>query len=151
MLIPKGYALSNEIAKNGNIHIANMSMLVKELENKNITGAFIKYGGCTFINTKSLNLPKYIYKAIHSGELTDLSDCILLSTFREELGCSEKDALSIPDASLVRVEGKKFIKFPSEFIEKLKGKVITSISEKDYLEEDVDGIRLSKRMFMVWY
>jgi len=151
MLIPENYRLSNEIAKNGNIHIANMSMLIKDIEARNISDTMIKYGACTFINIKSSMLPKYIYKAIHAGELTDLSNCILSTTLKKELQCTIKEVLSIPGTKEIKVQGKSFIQFPKEFIEQLRGKVTTNINKEDFESEKIDGVQLSKNNFWVWY
>jgi len=150
MLIPKNYALSNEIAKNAGMHIANFSMLLKDNEDDSVA---IKYGACTFINTKSDRLPKYFYKAIHAGKLADLTDYILLSYLRTELECSEKNImdLKIGEPQKIVVQGKKFVKFNKEFTEAIRDKVITTVDASEFKELNVEGVKLNSKKYMVWY
>lgn len=159
MLIPKDYILSNEIAKIANIHVANFSMLMNEIEDKGIFDTMVKYGACTFVNKNSSNIPMNIFKHIHKnkGKFTDLEDYILLTYFKNQFEVPQNginDLLKLGIITEVKtVEGKKFIKLRQDITDSLKNKVITNINEKDFNEfkNEVEGFKLSKNNFLIWY
>lgn len=150
MIIPKHYALSNEIAKNAKMNIANFSMFLKENNDDSVA---LKYGACTFINTKSDRLPNYFYKAIHAGPLTDLSNCILLSHMRAELDCHEEDILNLKIGNPQKfiLLGKKFIRFDKSFIDTINKKVVTTVLKDEFKDLNIDGVKLNNKRYLVWY
>jgi len=158
MFIPKGYALSNEIAQKAGISIANFSMLRKDFEDRNIDGVVKKIGNCTFVNTESPMLPKYIKKAL-DFKYTPLDNLILISYLISEFKIKREDILKVfkpYDGKIVTIAGKKFLKVNDEFYNKLKGKVVTNIKKKDALQcledGDIEGyLELSSNNYLVWY
>ena len=80
----KDYVLGSEVAEVGGFHIANISMLFKDFPM--IEGVdFLKYGGMTLLNKKSLLYPNNIVKIMYSGKLTDLSPYLPYNYFADEL------------------------------------------------------------------
>jgi len=78
------FVLGTEIAKEGNFHIANISMVIKNPELVEGTD-YLKFGGITLLSKKSLGFPRNILLPIHSGKMTDLSNLIPLGYFKDEL------------------------------------------------------------------
>ena len=152
----KDYVLGAEIAKKADFHIANISMLFNDLPL--IEGIdFLKYGGITLLNKKSLGYPKYIREAMFRKDITDLSDLLPLTYFLDILDGNIK--LIKDSFEIIKVQGKQFIrindKYMSDIImnEKLVKSVVDNI-EVDGLESDnlIKGkLKIAKSKFLVWY
>ena len=161
MFIPPYYALSNEIAEKSDISIANFSMLRKNMEDNNIADVIIKYGNCTFVNTRSHLLPNYLKKAVQY-EYTKMDDLLLVSYITTEYECSKEEFIkAFQDTGFesieeVKISGKIFLKVSEDFINLLKNKIITNISKVEtdncLRDKDIDGaMQLSKDNYLVWY
>ena len=157
MVISDNYVLSNEVAQKGNIHIANFSMFQKLCEERNIRGAIEKYGNCTFLNSRSIDVPKNFRKIIQSEKMTDLKNCVLLSYVISYLQTSKADFARLPGVKRTfKVSGKEFAELTPEFANIMKNKVVTNVNKADYHEclrdgDIEDGIELSKNNYIVWY
>jgi len=147
------------MAVKGNIHIANFSMFVSDIERRNIKDTVLRIGTCTFLNSKSEYLPNNFYKIIYKfkDEFTDFSDKVVIPVFVKEFNCPEKDMLKMPfNPRPVTVQGKRFMQFDKEFFDLFQDKVVTNINQKDYIEckenGDIDGgFKLSNDNYLVWY
>lgn len=156
----KNYILGTEIAKAGNFHIANISILLKE--NNLIEGTdFLKYGGITLINKESLRYPKYITdlidNMIYKKSFTDLTDLIPMTFFKDLL---ENNIRLIQDKYIeVQVDSKKFIKITDKKLsnvllnEKLIKSVVNNSEIHDLLNENyiLGYIKLSNKKSLTWY
>jgi len=157
MIISDNYVLSNEVAEVGGIAIANFSMFNNLCETHNIKGAIEKYGNCTFLNSRSIDVPNNFRKIMQNNKMTDLKNCVLLPYVTSYLQTSKKDFIKIPDVKRVfKVAGKEFAEVSPELADIMKNKVVTNINKEDYEEctinGDIDGsIKLSKNNYMVWY
>jgi len=157
MLIKKDYVLSNEMAKKGNIALANFSMFINDIEKRNIKDTVQKFGQATFINTKSEYLPNHFYKILYNNKFTNFENCAVLVYMCKEFQCSKEDLLiSGIVKEIFEVQGKQFLRLKEDFISKIKNKTITNISYKDYIDcdfnDEIDGgVKLSKDNYLVWY
>jgi len=157
MIISDNYVLSNEIAEKGHIHIANFSMFQKLCEDRNIKGAIEKYGNCTFINSRSIDVPNNFRKIMQTEKMTDLKNCVLLSYITSYLETSKANFSKLKDViRTFKVSGKEFVEVTPELAKIMKNKVVTNINKKDFEEctinGDIDGgIKLSNNNYMVWY
>jgi len=157
MFLSKDYILSNELVKKMNIHIANISMLKQRIENSDNYNDILKMNNCTFINTKSLYLPKNIREGISANKFTDMSNKLPCTFVRTEYGITEKELMASGIIKeKVEVCDKDFYVFTDEFIEKTKGTVINILEEEDALDSYNDGsidgyIKLSKNKYITWY
>ena len=156
----KNYILGTEIAKVGNFHIANISMLLKN--NNLIEGIdYLKFGGITLLNKQSIRYPNYIIKAIydtiHSSRFTDLSDLIPITYFNEMLENNKR--LIQKSYEVVVVDGKKFVrikdaKLKDVLFDDTKVKSVVNRQEIEGLLSDklISGyINLSNSKTLVWY
>jgi len=157
MIIPDYYVLSNEVAKKGNIHIANFSMLYKLCTEKNIRNAVVKYGNCTFINSRSIDIPNNLRKIMQSEKMTDLKNCVLMTYIINEFETSKTHFKKLNVVKRVfKVAGKEFAELTPEFADIIRNNVVTNINEKDFNECTKDNIikghiKLSKDNYIVWY
>jgi len=157
MVISDHYVLSNEVAQKGNIHIANFSMFQKLCEDRNIRGAVEKYGNCTFLNSRSIDVPNNFRKIMQSEKMTDLKNCVLVSYIVSYFQTTKKDFLKLKDIKRVfKVAGKEFAELTPEFANIMNKKIVTNIDKKDYDECVEDnlingGVKLSKNNYIVWY
>jgi hypothetical protein len=157
MIISDNYVLSNEVAEMGKIEIANFSMFQKLCEDTNIHGAIEKYGNCTFLNSRSMDVPNNFRKIMQNNKMTNLKNCILLSYATSYLQTTKKDFTKMKEVVRVfKVAGKEFVEVSPELADIMKNKVVTNINREDFEEctelGDIDGgIKLSKNNYMVWY
>lgn len=157
MIISNHYVLSNEIAEIAEIAIANFSMFQNLCEERNIRGAVEKYGNCTFINSRSIDVPNNFRKIMQSNDMTDLKNCVLLSYVTAYLDTNKKQFTAIPEVlRTFKVAGKEFAEVTQELADIMKTKVVTNINYKDLLDcsdnNDIEGaIKLSKNNYIVWY
>lgn len=162
MFIPKDYLLTAELAEKGDIHIANFSNYYNLLQDQDTfqsSQEMIKYGACTFINSKSSNIPQNFKDIINSHEFTRMDNKILNSEFISETGTSLKvlvNSLKEYNPTQVEVSGKKFTQFDDSFIELLKNKCINVLSKEETEEctkdKSIDGsIKLSTNKYLTWY
>lgn len=156
MFLNKKYILANELVEKMGIHIANISMLAKHFED-NDYGHVVKMNNCTFINSKSNQLPHNIEVGVWAHKYTDMSDKLPCTFVRTEYGMTEKEMLKADMIiGKVKVAGKDFYQFKPEFI-KLVGKNIPYVLDKedhDYCvaQGQIKGsIQLSKNKFFTWY
>jgi hypothetical protein len=164
MFLGKEYILGNEISEKLNIHIANISILAKLLED---TDDVKQYGNCTFIKATSKNLPNNIKEGIRNHKFTDFTGILPLSYFLKEF---ELNAKQLEKSKItkeifdMKFESKKsktesnsikktFIKFTDEFINEVKGKVLYSLPKNELQEnlQYIDGhIEIGTKV-LVWY
>lgn len=156
MFLKKQYILANELVQKMGIHIANISMLVKEHEDED-NGMFIKMNNCTFINTKAADLPNNIKVGISENEFTDLTNKLPCTYVRTEYGITEKELFKAGMVSkVVTIAGKDFYEFVPEFVEKMKYKIGYVLDESEtmecYRKKQILGYtQLSKNKFFTWY
>lgn len=162
MFLDKKYILANELTQKANIHIANISGLVKGLEEHNLmAGNVEQMGNCTFISKTSKYVPAFIKNYMEAYTYTDMSNKIP-STY---LGSS----LEIPYPKIVEgfkknkidvkeevISGKRFTVFPTEFVEKMKNKTWFVLNKEEYIEQMNEGnieggIPLYKNQYLTWY
>jgi len=151
----KDYILGTEIAKKGNFHQANISMLLSDfglIEGDD----YLKYGGIVLINRKSLLLPNYIKEVIKNNEFTDLSNYLPKVYFMDIL---ENQTSNIKDKfNEVTISSKKFVQIDEGLQELFKNdNLIKTTVDNSELSELVAGgyikgsIKLSNKKSLVWY
>lgn len=156
MFLNKKYILANELVTKMGIHIANISMLIKEYEDTD-TGTFVKMNNCTFINTKDATLPQNIIDGIRSNVFTDMTDKLPCTFVRSEYGITEKELFkSGMVTQIVTVAGKDFYQFAPEFVEKMKYKIGYILDEQEtmdcYRKKQIQGYtQLAKNKYFTWY
>lgn len=163
MFIPKEYFLANELFNKAGIHIANSSMLAKEIESKNIKNTVIKMGNCIFFNKNSRALPNNIRNYVEAfKDLNTFENKVLVSALRTELDDIGYTALikgfknNNYEIKEEIIQGKRFAVFPNELVEKLKDKTWYILDEFEYHDcldrGNIDGgIKLKKDKYFVWY
>ena len=157
MFLNTNYILANELVKKMNIHIANISMLKQKIENSDNYDDMIKMNNCTFINKKSIYLPKNIRLGIANNVFTDMSNKLPCTYVRSEYGISEKELFASGIIKeKIEVCNKDFYVFTDEFIEKTEGTVINILEADDAMEchknGSIDGfVKLSKNKYITWY
>lgn len=164
MFLSNNYVLSNELTEKANIHIANISSLIKTLEesrNAAANLAFQKMGNCTFLKKDSKLYPMNIRNYLNGYHFTDMSDKIPSTYLRTELGVSYDKIVKAFKVNGIEVKeetisGKRFTVFPKEFANKMKDKTWYVLNVEDYNEclknGDIDGgISLGKGKYVTWY
>jgi hypothetical protein len=164
MFLSNDYVLSNEIVQKSGIHIANISMGIKTLqESDSKSGSVVKYGNCTFLNKQAKTLPTYLKNYIHNPlwTFTDFSNKLPVTFLQAELGVSFKDIQSAMkkngiDVKIEEVSGKQFAVFPVEFVEEMRDSTWYILPEDEYLEclksGDIEGgFAISKSRYFTWY
>ena len=156
MFLNKKYILANELVAKMGIHIANISMLVKEYEDDD-SGAFIKMNNCTFINANDVTLPNNIRTAILTNQFTDMTDKLPCTYVHTEYEISEAELFkSGMVIEKVIIAGKKFYKFAPEFVQKMKYKIGYVLDEAEtmdcYRKKQILGYtQLGKNKYFTWY
>lgn len=156
MFLKSNYILANELVQKMGIHIANISMLVKEHEDED-NGMFIKMNNCTFINTKAATLPANILAGIYANEFTDMTDKLPCTFARMEYGITEKEFLKSGIVTkVVNVAGKDFYQFAPEFVQKMHRKIGYVLDEAEtmdcFAKKQIAGYtQLSKNKYFTWY
>jgi|FLOH01.1.fsa_nt_gi hypothetical protein len=157
MFLSKDYILANELVEKMGIHIANISMLRNEFENVGNMTDIVKLNNCSFINTKSINLPNNIKNGIAKHTFTDVSDKLPMTFLRSEYDLSAAD---LRKAGIItgdiKITDKKFFIFKQDFIEKVKGSIVYLLDDaetKECLEDgSIDGaIKITKNKYITWY
>lgn len=152
----KNYVLGAEIASKGGFHIANISMLFKDLPL--VEGVdYLKYGGITLLSKNSLKYPKYIRNIMFSNKMTDLSELVPLNYFKDIL--ENNITLIKKDYKIVQVENKKFVKIINDKLkkiiinEKFTKSVVGNEELEDLIKEDIvlGYIPISKDKSLTWY
>ena len=152
----ENYVLGAEIAKKGRFHIANISMLLKEFGL--IEGIdYLKFGGITLLNKKSLRCPKYIYKLMWDKSMTKMDDLVPLTFFRETLENTTK--LIEKDYEVLKIEGKQFVKITGKELNTIfmNEQIVKSVVANDEIPDLeagklIDGyIKLSNKKSLCWY
>jgi hypothetical protein len=155
MFLDKKYILANELVQKMGIHIANISMIAKSLEDYD--DVFVKMGNCTFINTESIELPNNLKEAIAANDFTDMSDKIPVTFIKAEHNLSvvtmKKSGII---SEVTEIAGKKFYVFKKDFMEKTKDTILyvldkeetSECAEKNY----IDGYtQIGTNKFLTWY
>lgn len=150
------YVLGAEVAEKGDFHIANISMLFKDLPL--IEGIdFLKFGGITLLNKKSLAYPKYIRTIMDSNEMTNLSEYIPLTLFKEIL---DNNLNLVKDKyDVAKICSKQFVKISDVELREvlMDGDLVKSVVFNDEVnqlmgEELIIGsIKLSNKKSLIWY
>ena len=157
MFLQSKYILANELVQKMDIHIANISMLRKHFEDLGDEVTMIKKGNCTFINTKSVELPNNIQVGILTNEFTDMTDKLPCTWVKNEYEMTERELFK---SGLVidkqKIAGKDFYVFAPEYAKKLKWKIpyILNKEETDmcFAKGQIDGfVQLGKNKFFTWY
>jgi hypothetical protein len=152
----KNYVLGAEVAKKGKFHIANISMLLKDFGL--IEGIdYLKFGGITLLNKQSLRCPKYIYKLMWDKSMTDMSDLVPLTFFKETLENNTK--LIEKEFKILKIEGKQFVNITGVELRSvfMNESVVKSVVDNDEIpdlvnDNYIDGyIKLSNKKSLCWY
>jgi hypothetical protein len=163
MFLSKDYFLANELFDRAKIHIANSSMLAKQLEEDGVKNAVIRMGNCTFFNKNTLELPnnirEYIIQFKDMKTFEDKIPLTFLKTELDDIGYKAfKNGLKINGFELKEenIANKTFVVFPKELVKILNNKTWYILNEKDYNDcsknGDIDGgYRLKKDKYLVWY
>jgi hypothetical protein len=155
MFLNKKYILANELVQKMNIHIANISMLLKSYSEE--SDAFIKLNNCTFINTSNVLLPHNIKNGIATNSFTDITDKLPCSWFRTEFEVSDKELFGSGIAKdKIRIAGKEFFVFDQNFVSTMHRKIGYILTEQEtkmcLMKKQILGsIKLSKNKYFVWY
>ncbi len=153
MFLNNKYISCNELVQKMNIHIANISILTKDLEDTNI---FTKLGNCVFVDKTSIDLPKNIRIGIAQNTFTDCTNILPLSYLIKELEITKAQIINLPFTSQLSLAGKDFIKFEQSFIDKVQDKTTYVLSNKEteecLQEGNIEGsIKLSNSKNLTWY
>ena len=152
----KEFVLGTEIAKAGNFHIANISILLKE--NGLLEGTdYLKFGGITLIAKYSLRFPKYINDILIKGEYTDLSEYYPLNHFKDLLENQTK--LIENKFDVVTIDSKKFVKITDKTLfnimtdDTIIKSVVDNSEIKDLVNEKfiLGHMKLSNKKSLTWY
>jgi hypothetical protein len=152
----KDYVLGAEVATLGGFHIANISMLFKELPL--VEGIdFLKFGGITLLNKNSNIYPKYIKAIIDSDKVTDLTNLFPLTFFKDTVENNMK--LVKNKFRSVKICDKQFVEITDDelrdvfmnddlVLSVVKNEEIDGLVEENY----IDGyIKLSEKASLTWY
>lgn len=152
----KNFILGAEIAKVGNFHIANISLLLKE--NGLLEGVdYLKYGGITLVAKSSIRFPKYITEIINNNTFTDLSGLLPQNYFIDIL---ENNTTLIKDKfKVVNIQGKKFVKITDDKLQKImtNDTLVKSVVNNSEIQELLNEhyilgyIKLSTKKSLTWY
>lgn len=157
MFLSNDYILANELTKKMNIHIANISMLKQRLEDQNNETDMVKLNNCTFINKKSIFLPKNIREGIKKNIFTDISNKLPVTFVKSEYEITERE---MNNSGIIqgkkKIAGKDFYVFNNDFVEKVKNSIVYVLDKKETEEcsknGDINGfVKLSKNKFLTWY
>jgi len=157
MFLDSNYVLGNELVQKMDIHIANVSMVARNLEKVGNYEDIVKLGNCTFINKKSLFLPKNIVRGIITNDFTPMYNKLPCTYVHQEFQTSQAKLLNSNFIKgIVEVSGKKFYEFEDKFIEDIHEKVLNILDREDALDcfdnGDILGyVELSKNKFLTWY
>lgn len=163
MFLSTKYFLANELFGKANIHIANSSILAKELEDANVKNVVKKMGNCTFFNKEAKELPENVKRyIIKFKDLHTFEDKLPLSFLKTELNDVSYNVLKSGlkehgfELTEEEIAEKTFVKFPKELVNILKDKTVYILNEKDYFDcmsaNEIDGgYRLKKDKYLVWY
>lgn len=156
MFLNKKYILANELVEKMGIHIANISMLMKEYEDTD-NGTFVKMNNCTFINSNDATLPNNIKIGMQNNQFTDMTNKLPCTFVRSEYEITEKELFkSGMVTKKVEVAGKDFYEFAPEFVEKMKYKIGYVLDEVETMEcyrknQILGYTQLSKNKYFTWY
>lgn len=152
----KNYVLGAEVATKGDFHIANISMLFKDLPL--VEGIdYLKFGGITLLSKDSYQYPNYIRNIMLAPGMTDLSDLLPLTYFKDIL---ENNITMVKDSyEIIKIEDKKFVRVDEPVLKEVLMREATTKSvvgseEIEELYEDnlIKGhMPISKKKTLVWY
>lgn len=112
---------------------------------------------CTFINTKSHNIPKYLRKGIEKYTFSDVSNKLPVNYAKGLLECSERElANSGIVIAKTKIAKKPFYIFDNDFIKKTKGFRPYILDEREMNECLENGtiqnyIKIKRNKYLVWY
>lgn len=157
MFLSSNYVLANELVQTMGIHIANISVLSKQLQDADDYGTVIKMNNCNFVNKKSHKLPHNIEVGLWANEFTDMSDKLPCSWVKDEYELSEKELRTAGMViDKIKVAGKSFYVFDQEFVKKMKRKIGYVLNEAETMEcfakKQIDGYtQVGKDKYFTWY
>lgn len=106
------HVLGTEVAEILNIPTSYISNLKSD--------RILKVGNCPILLKSDNNLLPKIRKTVLSSDVSTLKDKMCLSYFKSEYGINETQLLQTIAEEIETIAGKKFIKFTSEFLNKIK-------------------------------
>jgi hypothetical protein len=157
MFLHNKFILANELVQKMNIHIANISNLLKQYECSGYYSVMIKMNNCTFINTHSSILPNNIKVGIAKNEFTILTNKLPKSFVHWEYPVTEKELFkSGIVVDKIKIAYKEFYVFDTEFVKKLNKKIGYILNKNEtmccYEKGQIEGfIELGKNKFFTWY
>lgn len=157
MFLDKKYILANELVREMDIHIANVSMLRNQFEDNDDFYTVRKMANCSFVNGESQQLPKNIRAGIAKHTFTDLSNKLPCNYVREEYGITERELFkSGMVLNKEKVAGKDFYVFNDYFVKTMKKKIGYILDAKEEAQcsrkkQIIGSIRLGKNKFFTWY
>jgi hypothetical protein len=156
MFLSTKYVLANELVQKMGIHIANISVIAKELED-NDYGHIIKMNNCNFVRKDSRHMPHNIQVGLLTNQFTDISDKLPCTWVKDEYEMSEKELLKGDMIyGKVKIAGKNFYHFKPEFVKKMKRKIGYVLNEQETMEcfnkGQIDGYtQINKDKYFTWY
>jgi len=157
MFIREKVVLSSELAEHGNMNIANISMLINDMNSKGNVGDVTLFGNCNYIKVTSPDIPLYVLK--HVYKCTDVQNMLPVTYLTKEFNVSKKVITKSLSQYIVKehtIAKKHLIEFTDEFISKFNEKVHYILNQKETDEclqqKLIDGfIYLDKNRYLVWY
>jgi len=144
-----------------NIHIANISMLRHTFEDNDNFYDIQKLNNVTVINSSAKMLPNNIRNGLISGlsagVFTDLSNKLPCTYVKEEYSVTERELLlSEIVINKIKISGKDFYVFNSEFVKNLDHKIGYVLNAEETKEctrtgKILGSVKLSKNKFFTWY
>ena len=157
MFLHERYILGNELVQKMGIHIANISMFAKQMENIDDYSTIVKFNNCTFIDIHSHKIPKNLLKGIQNNSFTNLSDKLPVSWVKTEYQLSK---LELINADMIENEiliaKKRFYVFKSWVVDLMKNKIAYTLdeSEKDICLKNGDilgSIKINQNKYLTYY
>ena len=154
MFLGGEYILANELVQKMGINIANISMLLPELDDD--YGTMIKLNNCTMIKGNSRRLPENIKNGISANTFTDMSNKLPCTFTRNEYEITEKELIKGGIITgKVKVAGKEFYEFTNDFVQKTKNKIVFTVDEDEAIQrfnnnEINEFIQVGKNKFIIW-
>lgn len=159
MFLSNQYVLANELVQYMDIHIANVSKVINDLELAGDCSTIVKINSYTFIRDSN-NLPNNFRQALRTGfyenRFTDVSKMVPSTWLRTELDVTPKELVDAGIAKSVLVAGKPMVEFTEEMYLKLRRSVpyILNAAETEecFNNKQIDGyVQLKKNKFLTWY
>jgi hypothetical protein len=157
MFLGKKFILGSELTHKMGIHFANVSILRKELEDRDNTQDIKRLNNCTFISRNGFDYPRNIREGLDKFDLVDCSDKLPKTYIKSEFNLNVQD-LKIAGIykDEIDIYGKKLVQFTPEFVKQVEGCVVYILCEAEAHEcladKSIDGmIKISKKKYITWY